>query len=256
MVRQWLTVFAVLMAIALNGLSNFYPPRGQNIGEVSNTTLGGVLMTPDGYAFAIWGLIYIGLITYSVYQVLPANRHKPTLAGISSGLIGACVLQMGWVYAFLSYRFWLSALLMFGIVACLAFAYLRSRTLNPTRNIRWLVQAPMSVYFGWITVAAVVNVASAVHLMENSAEIPVTGAMGWVIVLMCISGVIAYTVAAKYGDAAYPAVTVWALSAIAVRHAGTLQPIAVTGVVLAVALSVFIVRIVATGQGRLRKSGS
>ncbi|MEL7224338.1 MAG: tryptophan-rich sensory protein, partial [Cyanobacteria bacterium J06576_12] len=60
--RQWLTLVMILMAIAVNGLSNVFPPAGKNTGEVSNTVLGGVMITPAGYAFAIWGLIYLGLI--------------------------------------------------------------------------------------------------------------------------------------------------------------------------------------------------
>ncbi|MEL6765502.1 MAG: tryptophan-rich sensory protein, partial [Cyanobacteria bacterium J06607_6] len=75
-IRQWLTVVAVLMAIAVNGLSNVFPPAGKNTGEVSNTVLGGVMITPAGYAFAIWGLIYLALIAYSIYQALPTQRSS------------------------------------------------------------------------------------------------------------------------------------------------------------------------------------
>lgn len=243
--RQWLTVVAVLMAIAVNALSNFFPPLGQNIGEVSNTTLGGVLITPDGYAFAIWGVIYIGLISYSIYQALPAQRTDSVCQQISLALIGACVLQMAWVLAFLLYQFWLSVALMFGIVACLWTAYLRSRTVRPTRTRRWLLQAPISVYFGWITVAAVVNVASALF-----ASSMLGAAVLWTLLLMLVSAGIAVTVALQHGDAAYPGVTVWALSAIAIRHSGSIPAVTFTGTALAVLLGVLIVHIVATGKGR------
>lgn len=252
--RQWLTVVAILMAIALNGLSNVFPPAGQNVGEVSNTILGGVIITPANYAFAIWGLIYLGLIIYGVYQALPGQRQNPVLAQVSWALIGACVLQIVWLYAFLTTSFWLSVSLIVGILGFLIVAYLRSRTVTPTRQVRWLLQAPISIYFAWITVATVVNVAGALFDSFFSSG-PAMSAIGVAstVVMMGVSGAIAAAIALGYGDASFPAVVVWALSAIAIRQV-SIPPIAFTGVGLSVGLMVLIVRIVVTGQGRMRHS--
>ncbi|KPQ36229.1 MAG: TspO-related protein [Phormidesmis priestleyi Ana] len=262
LVRQWVTVVAVLMAIAVNAISNIYPPAGKNTGEVSNTILGGVLITPAGYAFAIWGLIYLALIAYSLYQALPANRHNAAIAKVSWGLVGACVLQIAWIYVFLTFQFWGSVVLMAGILGCLIFSYLATRTLRPTRQIRWLVQAPISVYFGWITVAAVVNVAGALYAMKIPAGTvseyvgtveASAGGIALTVAMLCVSAAISATIAFRYGDAAYPAVTVWALCAIALKHADTLpirSVVSVVSVMLAIGLSALIVRVVVTGQGR------
>lgn len=253
MVRQWLTVLAVLMAIAINGLSNVYPPAGKNTGEVSDTILSGVLITPEGYAFAIWGVIYIGLIAYSVYQFLPVQRENSTLAKVSYALIGACLFQIVWLYAFLTFNFWLSVALMAGILLCLGFAYLQTRSIKPTRKARWLVQAPISVYFGWITVAAVVNVAGALYITNRSPEPAVnvlevlnsasTNDIVWTVVMMCVSAGIGGLIARQYRDVVYPGVVVWALVAIAIRHIGALPIISILGVGLSVGLVVMMVRI-------------
>lgn len=249
--RQWLTVVMVLMAIAVNGYSNIFPPAGQNTGEVSNTLLGGVLITPAGYAFAIWGLIYIGLITYSIYQALPAQRHKSAFQSASWGIIGACALQMMWIYVFLTYHFWWSVLLILGIVVCLVFSYLASRTVVPNRKARWLFQAPISVYFGWITVATVVNVAGAIYAMaiplENVGEFsgtiePSAGSVMATVAMMCVAAGLAAVIALQHRDASYPAVAVWALCAIAIRRS-TFLPIAWAGVALSVGLCVIIVHL-------------
>ncbi len=248
--RRWLTVAVVLLAIAVNALSNFYPPAGKNIGEVSNTTFANVLITPAGYAFAIWGLIYVGLIAFSVYQVLPGQRDNPAIARAAGGIIGACLLQIAWVYAFLTAYFWLSVVLMAGILVCLIVAYLPTRSLRPTRSVRWLVQAPISIYFGWITVAAVVNVSSALLIsLPPVWATAFTGSVGLTIGMLVVSSVIAIIIALKYGDATYPSVTAWALVAIAIRHPG-LVSLAFTAAALAVVLSGVIVKIVVTGQGR------
>ncbi|MGB7083939.1 MAG: tryptophan-rich sensory protein [Phormidesmis sp.] len=248
--RRWLTGVIVVMAIAVNALSNFYPPAGKNIGEVSNTTFANVLITPAGYAFAIWGLIYVGLIAFSFYQALPSQCADPRVSQVAWGVIGACILQMLWVYAFLLFYFWLSVALMLGILICLVAAYRQTRALPPTWPRRWLFQAPISVYFGWITVATVVNITSAlqVSLPADWSTVSI-----WSMVLtglmMAVSGAIAATIALKYADAAYPAVIVWALSAIAVRHAA-LPFLAILGVGLSVTLSAVIVRTVFSGTGR------
>ena len=249
--RQWLTVVAVLTAIAINGISNVYPPAGKNTGEVSNTILGGVIITPAGYAFAIWGLIYIGLIAYSVYQALPAQRHQLAFQRASWGVIGACVLQIIWIYVFLTFHFWPSVLLILGILACLAYAYVNTRSVPSNWKNRWLFQAPISVYFGWITVATVVNVAGALYvtgvpaqsLAEFSSSVDASaGGLFATDVMMAIAAAIAAVVAWKYRDASFPAVVAWALVAIAVRNS-TLLLTTLIGVVLALALVALIAKI-------------
>lgn len=249
--RQWLTVAIVLVSIAINILSMPFPPEGKNIGEVSDTTFGNVLITPAGYAFPyIWGLIYIGLIAFAIYQVLPQQRYSQQIAKTAWAVVGASILQMLWVYAFLTSYFWLSVVLMIGIFACLMFAYLQTRSVKPTRKVRWLLQAPISVYFSWITVAAVVNIASVlmINLPEYWSTVS-TGPAALTVVMVTICAAISATVALRQGDASYPAVTIWAVSAIAVRHAAV-PALAFLGVGLAVGLTVVILHIVANGGGR------
>ncbi|PZO21188.1 MAG: hypothetical protein DCF25_05490 [Leptolyngbya foveolarum] len=253
--RQWLTVATVLLSIAVNILSIPFPPEGKNIGEVSDTTFGNVLITPAGYAFPyIWSLVYIGLIAFAIYQFLPQQRYSQPIAKTAWGVVGAAVLQILWVFAFLTSYFWLSVILMIGIFACLLFAYLQTRSVKPNRKVRWLLQAPISIYFSWITVAAVVNIASVlmINLPEYWSTVS-TGPAALTVVMMTICAALSATVALRQGDASYPAVTVWALSAIAVRHAA-IPSLAFLGVGLAIGLTVIIVRIVANGRGRTQPS--
>ena len=255
--RQWLTLAMVLMAIALNAFSNLNPPDGKNIGEVSDTTFGNVLITPAGYAFPwIWGLIYVGLIAFAIYQLLPAQRASEPIAKTAWAIIGACLLQMLWVYAFLTAHFWLSVLLMLGIFACLIFGYPQTRSVKPTRKVRWLLQAPISIYFSWITVAAVVNIASVLTISLPAYWSTVsTGPVALTVIMMVICAFISATVALREGDVSYPAVTVWALSAIAVRHA-TIPALAFPSIGLSVGLTVIIVHILTNGRGRIQPNSS
>lgn len=63
------TTVAIIATLLVNTLSNLFPLGGQNVGQISNTLLSGVLITSANYAFSIWGLIYVGLIAYGFYQL-------------------------------------------------------------------------------------------------------------------------------------------------------------------------------------------
>ena len=66
--RQAANVLAVVATIVVNGLANALPLNGQTTGEISDRFQ--VYFVPAGYVFSIWGLIYLGLLTFAVYQAL------------------------------------------------------------------------------------------------------------------------------------------------------------------------------------------
>ncbi len=76
-VRQILVVVTVLVTIIINILADALPINGLNTGKISDTFH--VYFVPAGYVFSIWGIIYIGLIAYAIYQALPAQKQNPRL---------------------------------------------------------------------------------------------------------------------------------------------------------------------------------
>ena len=79
-VRQWVNIIAALATIGMNVLATTLPLNGQNTGAISDRFA--VFFVPAGYVFSIWGLIYIGLIGYAIYQALPSQRRNPRLQRI------------------------------------------------------------------------------------------------------------------------------------------------------------------------------
>lgn len=209
---------AIIGTLLVNTLSNIFPPDGQNVGEIANTILSGVLITPANYAFAIWGLIYLGLIAYGIYQLKPNQRKDPTIQRVNGLLIVACVAQMIWIFLFTFQAFSLSVVAMLGILLPLIGSYLTLRTGNPSVNHqrRWFAQYPFSIYLAWISVATVVNVASALYAAGWSGW----GLDGeaWTSVMIVVSAVIAALVVLSRQDAPFTLVFVWAYGAIAARH--------------------------------------
>jgi hypothetical protein len=233
--RQGVTAIAILGAFLVNVLSNLFPLNGLNIGEISNTFFNDVRIIPASYAFAIWGLIYVGLFALGIYQALPAQRQNPRLRRMGYWLAIACASQSIWVLLFLSRQFLLSIVAMLGILIPLLLIYLRLEIgkTRPPRLERWLVDIPLSVYLGWISVATIVNVASA--LDDRGWNGGSLGAVGWTVIMLLVGAAIATVIALQWRDPAFVGVIVWAYVAIAVRQTEN-RAIAVTAIGLAIAL--------------------
>lgn len=235
---QWLTLAAIVGTFVVNVWSNLSPINGETIGEISNTLFADVLIIPANYAFAIWGLIYIGLLGFGIYQLLPTQRDNARLQQIRPWLILACVAQAVWVFFFLSRQFWLSVVAMLAILLPLIVVYQRVGTGQPeSRAEKWLVRVPFGVYLGWISVATVVNVASALFY-NNWNGAGITPAI-WTVIMLAVASVIAAVLAWQRREVAYPLVIVWALVAVAVRQAA-IPLIAVAAVAVAIGLVVLV----------------
>ncbi|MBE9198947.1 MULTISPECIES: tryptophan-rich sensory protein [unclassified Nodularia (in: cyanobacteria)] len=217
-IRQIVTLTAIIGAFVVNVVSNIFPLNGLRIGDISNTLFANVLIIPANYAFAIWGLIYLGLFALAIYQFLPNQRHDVDLRQIGYFLVIASVAQSIWVYLFLSRLFALSVIAMMLILIPLIAAYLRlgiGKQRVPQMK-KWCVHFPISIYLGWISVATIVNVASWLYSQGwngwgLSAEL-------WTAMMLFVAFVIAAVIAIQRRDFAYTGVTIWALVAIALKQ--------------------------------------
>ncbi|MEM6401967.1 MAG: tryptophan-rich sensory protein [Cyanobacteria bacterium P01_D01_bin.116] len=240
-VRQFITLAAVVLAFIVNVLSNIFPLNGLTIGGISNTLFKDVLIVPANYAFAIWGLIYLGLFALAIYQVLPSQRENPKLRRIGYLLTIASVAQCVWVYLFLSRYFAASVIAMLWILIPLIIMYLRLRIgITPaSRGEKWFIHYPIGIYLGWISVATIVNIASALHINNwNGFGI---SAENWTAIMVIIATFIATLALAQRQDITYSGVTAWALIAIAIEHweNSHLKIVTLSGVFLLVAIGLF-----------------
>jgi hypothetical protein len=233
--RQVTTLAAVLGSIAINTLSNVFPLNGVSVGDLSNTLFASVEIIPANYAFAIWGLIYIGLIAFGIYQLQPTQRENPRLQHSGYLLTIACISQCAWIYLFLDRLFPLSNLAMLGILVPLMVMYQRLKIGEErvSRQERWFIHLPISIYLGWISVATIVNVAIGLYSLKWDGW-GITPSV-WTVMMMTIAAVIAAAIVIQRHDTAYVLVIVWALVAIAIRQAN-IPLIMVTGWVLAIVL--------------------
>jgi len=221
-------VLAIIATLVVNTLSNLYPLGGKNVAEIANTLLAGVLITPANYAFAIWGVIYLGLIAYALYQFAPGRRSQPRLQRVNRLLIVACLAQVLWILLFTLRQFGGSVLAMVAILVPLVGIYLTLRRGLPcrSRQDRWCCQIPFSLYLAWIAVATVVNIASALYAAGWGGW--GLSPVGWTLVMIVVVTLLGGWVLWQRRDGTFVLVFVWALGAIALRHSGSLPALTLT----------------------------
>ena len=237
-IRQISTLIAIVTAFGMNVWANIDPPNGLTIGAISQNIFKDVLITPASYAFAIWGLIYLGLISFAIYQALPGQKTDPLLNKIGYKLVLSSVAQIIWVFCFLYRQYAASMIAMLCILLPLIGAYwsLPFKT-RISRLQRWLVRTPISIYLAWISVATIVNGAIVLESWQWNGW-GINPAV-WTVIMLLIAGLITHFVTLPRFDFAYSAVFVWATIAIAIKNADNLF-IAGTAIGLSISLIVLL----------------
>ncbi|HEY5159030.1 MAG TPA: hypothetical protein VII93_13805, partial [Anaerolineales bacterium] len=180
--RQILVILTVIITITINILADALPINGLNTGAISDRFH--VYFVPAGYVFAIWGLIYIGLIAYGVYQALPAQKNNPRLQAISWWVVLGGLANCTWIFLWHYEQFVGTLAAMLILLATLIAVYLRlgSGLTKVTAGETWAVRVPFSIYLGWITVATVANVTDVLdYLKWNAFGLP---AQTWLLIVL------------------------------------------------------------------------
>jgi benzodiazapine receptor len=216
---QTINVLAVIATIAVNGLANALPLNGLTTGEISDRFQ--VYFVPAGYVFSIWGLIYLGLILFAIYQALPTQRSNPRLRLIDIPFVLSCVANIVWLFLWHYEQFPLTLVVMLCLLLLLITIYLRLEIGRSRVSLgeRWLVQLPFSVYLGWVTVATIANATDVLYFLEWDGwgirpEI-------WAVIMLVVATGLTFWISLSRGDAAYLLVIVWAFAGIAIKQAGT-----------------------------------
>jgi len=214
-IRQIVVVLVTLLTITINILADALPINGLNTGRISDTFH--VYFVQAGYVFAIWGIIYIGMLAYAVFQALPAQRENPRLQATGWWVILGGLANSMWIFLW-HYQLFIGTLgAMLILLASLIAVYLQlgPRQAKVSTGETWAVRVPFSVYLGWITVATVANVTDVLDFVKwnqfgISSEV-------WMVIVLAAVLAIAGLMNFLRRDAAYALVILWALAGIAVK---------------------------------------
>jgi len=217
-----------------------------NTGLMNNTTIGDIsddyrsLFTPAGYTFAIWGLIYLLLFGFVVYQgrSLWLKTVKQDHFVIQTGwwFIISCVFNIAWIFAWIYEQTGASCililLLLFSILKIvfnnrMSFGYI---ALSKRVFLWW----PFVVYSGWVTVASIVNMST--YLIKIGWDAFGIPQHIWAIILITIATIINVLVVFKRHMRAFALVGAWALVGIGNANLSSTDIVAYTAFGAAVGL--------------------
>lgn len=210
-----MVVLVTLVTILINILADALPINGLGTGQISDSFH--VYFVPSGYVFAIWGIIYIGLVAYAVYQALPAQRENPRLQATGWWVVLGGLANSMWIFLWHYEQFVGTLGTMLILLATLIAVYLRlgiGQT-KVSAGETWTVRVPFSIYLGWITVATVANVSDVLDYLKWD-RFGISSA-AWMVVVLAAVLVIAGLMNFLRRDVAYAAVILWALAGIAVK---------------------------------------
>ncbi len=210
---------AFTLVVVLNVLSNALPINGQTMPEISAKYPS--LFTPAGFTFSIWGVIYLALLLFVIYQALPSQRNSETIAGISRLFQVNCVANASWIVAWHYDLLNISLLIMLVLFVTLILIYraLLGAIEHASVAQHLFLHLPFSLYTGWITLATIANI-STVQTGNGWDDIGLT-AVSWTLLKLALAGAIGAAVVLRYGDVVFVLVVAWAAYGISVMQSAT-----------------------------------
>lgn len=215
--RQIAVVLAVAVNLVLNGLAGAGLLFGVQTGSVSDAVPTGV--TPAGWTFGIWAIIFAMLAVYAVYQALPSKRG-PRYDAPAVPLVLANVLTGLWQIPWLTRHFGIALVVIAAILASLVWLYVVHDRMRLHGREVWTMQLAGSYFLAWVAVATALNATIWLHTLGWTGPEAV-----WAPVVVLVVGAIGAVLLSKTGDTAVAAVLLWAFAGIYAAHTAALPTV-------------------------------
>jgi len=214
-------LLAALAALILNALANILPINGRNTGEISDSIPN--LFVPAGLTFSIWGLIYLLMIAFVVYQAVLAfsdsEEKQKLVARTGPWFILLSLANALWILAWHYGHVALSMLLMLLLLGSLIKLYLNvhptgEKSSGAAETV--CIRVMSGVYLGWITVATVANATALLVTLGLGQLWP--GEVAWTVIVIAAAVAIGVLMLVTRRDASHPLVVTWALLGIVLKR--------------------------------------
>lgn len=166
-----LNLLALLLQVTLSYFTQFKLINDQDVGQVSDAY--DSLFTPAGITFAIWGIIYTALLFFCIYHIRMAFKNSHThpanedVRRMSIWFILNNIGAAAWLLVWTKGSITVSVSLIILQLLTLIIINLRLNIHDPNRktDAKLFTQFPLSIYFGWLTIATVANIS--VYLLAS-----------------------------------------------------------------------------------------
>ena len=219
-----LNFISFLIHVTLSWLTQFKLINEQDVGEISGKYPS--LFTPAPFTFGIWGIIYLSLAAFCIYHLVMAFRKGPQypanseINDIGGWFILNNLVTAGWLFAFTRNYILLSVVLIAIQLISLIAIHLILHIYNTQRTAgsKVFTQFPLSIYFGWITIATIANISAyLVSIGWNGFGWNLTAAQ-WTILLIVVAILISLLVILTRRNVFYGLVIIWAFYGIIVAR--------------------------------------
>lgn len=203
--RKWVIVYLItfFIMIAINYIS------GRNIGSIANDKQ--AIIQPAGFAFAIWGLIYILILIWLIKLFKMGIIDKEIVHRLKYLPIINFLLNSLWIIVYTKQWFLVS------VIVILALLYNICRIYVMLFDYLGYNRFPFSIYLGWTTVATIVNIFS-LALNNNLKSILGLNELTWTIFAIIMATLITYFIAISFRDWLLPLVVIWPFFGIYVEN--------------------------------------
>ena len=204
---------AYIAMVVVNFLANSLPINNRSTGEISADYPN--LFAPAGLTFSIWGLIYLMLAGYVIHQFLYPEKER-LLRKVNILFIATSIANISWIFAW-HYDFIGISVMIMGLLLILLVRISDILRVEKMPFIEKLfIRTPFSLYFGWITVAAIANFT--VFLVSIGWDGLGIADFVWTSIILLAGAMIGIMRMQKDKDIAYALVLVWAYLGILFKH--------------------------------------
>ena len=211
--------FFLVFTIIFNYLSNTGIFNGKTIANVSDQYHN--FFTPAGYAFSIWGLIYlllIGFVLYTGKSLFKAENNDADsfVEKIGWWFIISCIANCAWIVTWLYGFTGASVIVLLISFIALLKILLVALNYNASATQKWFINIPFQIYTGWVSVALIAAAAAWLTKIEWQG-FGIT-AVNWTIILISIATIIHLYMTWQKNAPVFALVASWALVAIAIAN--------------------------------------
>ena len=214
---KWINFIAYIAMVAFNVLANILPIGGNTTGQISASYPN--LFSPAPITFSIWGLIYLLLGAFVIYQsgILDSGKRSDRLRqSIGPWFALNCLTNIAWLISWHNDEIGWSLIFMAWILITLIIINARIAKEDDSRLVRILVKPGFDLYFGWIIAASIANVS--VFLTKIGWDGFGLSDTFWTVVMLLIGAVIGSAAVLVGGRWLSGAAVIWAYTGILIRH--------------------------------------
>lgn len=212
---KWINTIAFAAMLSVNALADLIPIGGSTTAEVSAAYP--TLFTPAPVTFAIWGLIYLMMLFFVIYQWRGKGENGSVVQEIGPWFAVSCIMNIAWIFSWHLGAIELSVIYIAGLLISLA-AVERSLDFVSEGGLarRAAVNLGFDLYFGWIIAAAIANVS--VLLVKLNWNGFGHSDVFWTVVMLLVGAIITCLSVITEGRWMSALAVIWAYTGILIRH--------------------------------------